>query len=542
MSWLSSTWPPSRPLDAGSGGGQRNLPKQRNGGAEGTRTPDPLVANEVRYQLRHSPLTASKVTAAGMTPCSAHERTRAGSLRRGAPPIEHRVQVELVDRRRPAAPARATGAESDSGARGAAPRRPAGRPWPSSCTSGAARPPAASSPSTDDDLGDRLLAVQHGVVEPRLALAPSARLAGAACGGGVDLPVRAHSAAASGPARSRGSRAAARRGAGGRRSVARPPPRAAARPGGRPTGPAAGPGRTAPSPSASARAAGCRTSCAAQTAGVADQKREQDQRPQAMRRCGPTGGGRARTGAEPGGAVGGRAVRTRACFMATSGRLVSRGADRWQVALGRGGRDDVRTVRLGAAASTGDRAPGARARAWPRRSGRPSARWPAARGDGPSAAADRAAQIPMMTTKIRLLGSTLTDGRRGARAAARTRAVCRSRGWCDWCDLAVESPLRLRRLRAGGPPAGDAAGSARSSRVRAKVRWSRQAPSMCRYRTPHPLVAEAELLDHPQAGDVLRPDVDLHPVQAERRAGSSRSPSRRRSARSRARHATAPIQ
>jgi hypothetical protein len=26
------------------------------GGAEGTRTPDPLVANEVRYQLRYSPL------------------------------------------------------------------------------------------------------------------------------------------------------------------------------------------------------------------------------------------------------------------------------------------------------------------------------------------------------------------------------------------------------------------------------------------------------------------------------------------------------
>jgi hypothetical protein len=26
------------------------------GGAEGTRTPDPLVANEVRYQLRHSPM------------------------------------------------------------------------------------------------------------------------------------------------------------------------------------------------------------------------------------------------------------------------------------------------------------------------------------------------------------------------------------------------------------------------------------------------------------------------------------------------------
>ena len=27
----------------------------RIGGAEGIRTPDPLVANEVRYQLRHSP-------------------------------------------------------------------------------------------------------------------------------------------------------------------------------------------------------------------------------------------------------------------------------------------------------------------------------------------------------------------------------------------------------------------------------------------------------------------------------------------------------
>ena len=25
-------------------------------GAEGTRTPDPLVANEVRYQLRYSPM------------------------------------------------------------------------------------------------------------------------------------------------------------------------------------------------------------------------------------------------------------------------------------------------------------------------------------------------------------------------------------------------------------------------------------------------------------------------------------------------------
>ena len=30
------------------------------GGAEGIRTPDPLVANEVRYQLRYSPKSARK--------------------------------------------------------------------------------------------------------------------------------------------------------------------------------------------------------------------------------------------------------------------------------------------------------------------------------------------------------------------------------------------------------------------------------------------------------------------------------------------------
>jgi hypothetical protein len=31
------------------------LPTWCSGGAEGTRTPDPLIANEMRYQLRHSP-------------------------------------------------------------------------------------------------------------------------------------------------------------------------------------------------------------------------------------------------------------------------------------------------------------------------------------------------------------------------------------------------------------------------------------------------------------------------------------------------------
>ena len=31
------------------------------GGAEGIRTPDPFIANEVRYQLRHSPWVRPKL-------------------------------------------------------------------------------------------------------------------------------------------------------------------------------------------------------------------------------------------------------------------------------------------------------------------------------------------------------------------------------------------------------------------------------------------------------------------------------------------------
>ncbi len=38
--------------------GQARLP---SGGAEGIRTPDLLIANETRYQLRHSPVVRPKL-------------------------------------------------------------------------------------------------------------------------------------------------------------------------------------------------------------------------------------------------------------------------------------------------------------------------------------------------------------------------------------------------------------------------------------------------------------------------------------------------
>ena len=51
------------------------------GGAEGTRTPDPLDANEVRYQLRYSPLRCAQ-----------------GSKRRGASPNQVRGSGHCMDR------------------------------------------------------------------------------------------------------------------------------------------------------------------------------------------------------------------------------------------------------------------------------------------------------------------------------------------------------------------------------------------------------------------------------------------------------------
>ena len=59
-STASRTWPAASAANtnaAGAGAPTASLVGTVHfGGAEGTRTPDPLVANEVRYQLRHSPL------------------------------------------------------------------------------------------------------------------------------------------------------------------------------------------------------------------------------------------------------------------------------------------------------------------------------------------------------------------------------------------------------------------------------------------------------------------------------------------------------
>jgi hypothetical protein len=52
------------------------------GGAEGTRTPDPLHAMEVRYQLRHSPFSNSPASLTDTCPklIIGHRHHRAGGL------------------------------------------------------------------------------------------------------------------------------------------------------------------------------------------------------------------------------------------------------------------------------------------------------------------------------------------------------------------------------------------------------------------------------------------------------------------------------
>ena len=59
LSFAAVLWP-QRPQKPSSRIGKGPLACGDIGGAEGTRTPDPLVANEVRYQLRHSPVVRTK--------------------------------------------------------------------------------------------------------------------------------------------------------------------------------------------------------------------------------------------------------------------------------------------------------------------------------------------------------------------------------------------------------------------------------------------------------------------------------------------------
>src|SRR6478609_10652415 len=65
-------------------------------GAKGIRTPDLLDANESRYQLRHSPLIASRL------PANQRQPETSGSLPRGAREVEfpgERGVVEMLEHR-----------------------------------------------------------------------------------------------------------------------------------------------------------------------------------------------------------------------------------------------------------------------------------------------------------------------------------------------------------------------------------------------------------------------------------------------------------
>lgn len=66
------TQPPSRALAARRRRGHKKNPPQSNcerilGGANGTRTRNPLLAKQVRYQLRHSPVGGTQSSTASVT-------------------------------------------------------------------------------------------------------------------------------------------------------------------------------------------------------------------------------------------------------------------------------------------------------------------------------------------------------------------------------------------------------------------------------------------------------------------------------------------
>ncbi len=102
-----------RPCRGGSAGGTGF----RGGGAEGIRTPDLLIANETRYQLRHSPDRAGGPARGEKIPPGAGRAAESGSDRALLPRPRCR-RPGSRPRRRPAAPVRNELRSSSGAARG----------------------------------------------------------------------------------------------------------------------------------------------------------------------------------------------------------------------------------------------------------------------------------------------------------------------------------------------------------------------------------------------------------------------------------------
>ena len=72
--------------------------RRSRGGAEGTRTPDPLTASQMRYQLRHSPLRRQPYTTG---PTASHRGRRLSSRRGRSAASRSRRRRSCGHRRRP---------------------------------------------------------------------------------------------------------------------------------------------------------------------------------------------------------------------------------------------------------------------------------------------------------------------------------------------------------------------------------------------------------------------------------------------------------
>ena len=100
--------------------------ESRDGGAEGTRTPDPLIANEMRYQLRHSPMRR-------LTDLDQHGDAKRKASTGGSRRVPNRpeARVAAVRSRRPRRPSRPCGRHGVGPGRRPRPRGP-GRSRPRS--------------------------------------------------------------------------------------------------------------------------------------------------------------------------------------------------------------------------------------------------------------------------------------------------------------------------------------------------------------------------------------------------------------------------